>query len=89
MDTELLLLIVICVLGVVNIVNAILSYWNGKQYIEHNNRLIKAIIAKNIQEYATVESSPEDHLKQIREENKLAEHAAKIADRERMIPITY
>jgi len=72
-----------------NVFYAVLTHKGRKADREMQNKLIKALLAQNVQEYAMVEGTPQDELAKLRTENDLAKHAAKIRqNQERAIPIT-
>jgi hypothetical protein len=79
------MLIALGIVAGVAIINATLSFYINLRILRHNNRLIKAIIANNVAEYASAEASPKDHIKQIKEENKLATVAQELADKQEVV----
>ena len=63
-----------------------------KKSNERENRLLKAIIAKNLSEYSIAEANPSEKITLAKVENDLAMNAAKIEEernkRDTVIPIT-
>jgi len=89
MDQQYLLLIVIGIMGGVAVLNAALNYLTNKRILRHNNKLVKAIIANNVAEYAAAERTPADEIEILDKENELAKEAAKLTkgEPETRIPI--
>ena len=75
-----------------NVFYAVLTRLDLKRGAERENRLLKALIAKNLPEYQRAEASPREQLQTMKVENDLAMNAVKIEEerskKENVIPIT-
>lgn len=84
--------IVIGMLVFLNVFYALLTYLDKRKSDERENRLVKAIMARSVQEYSAVESSPADEINKLKVENELATKAVEISGnlggKDRAIPIT-
>lgn len=82
-------LLIIGMAFALNAIYAFFTHLDKKRSSEEKNKLIKAVLAKNVAEYARSEYSPKENIKELEVENDLAKHAAEVVgDQERYIPIT-
>lgn len=81
MNVPIELMALVCLLVGLNVFYAVLSYRNQQDDRAEKNRLIKALMAKNVFEYAQTEKSPDDVLKELGLENELALKAEVIEDK--------
>lgn len=84
-------LIVFGIVVGLNIFYAWLTFQTAKRDTERENRLLKALIAKNLQEYSLAEASPDEQIKKMQVENDLATKAVEIEreqSKREIIPIT-
>jgi len=80
--------IIIGLLVGMNVFYGLLTHYERRSNAERENRLIKAVIAKDLQEYSAAEASPADEIEKLDKENELALAAAEIEKtKETAIPI--
>lgn len=72
------LFVVAAILALLNVVQVIVNQIDRKKSDKRERILIKALIAKNVQELAYVEEDPDERHRREKLENELAERAAQL-----------